>query len=328
MSNKISSCRHELQQNFTKTPVGERAWRGRRRNGRGFTILPNAHVDENDKGLARVVRWSLATLRSHAHNETGLVAMSHLEFAECIGGSVSTAKRHIGRLEETYYVRVMPQVDPRTGGWTRNLIKVYTPAEREEILKVVENKIKFDPTPRVINEPSVLINTSSSQYFKTPPTPQRGESVCKNESKPEIQRPTPSSEVYESEIHFRDLRRRRKFESRSARHREAREEKHDRVRCTGEVLTAFQRAALEVMSLCGVAADRWRIRDGIAAAMLLEVGVDGSPVRCVENMALAWKDYLDERALLFRVGIERFFAEGLWRDVKLWTFDRDKAWRY
>lgn len=322
MSSKISSCRHELQQNLATTSVEPRAWRGRSRNGRGFTILPNAHVDRNDKGLSRVVRWSFATLRSHAHNETGLLAMSHQEFAERIGGSVSTAKRHIGRLEETYYIRVMPQVDPRTGGWTRNLIKVYTPAERDEILKSVENKSKIDPTPQFINEPSVLINTSSSQDFKNPPTPQGGNGVC--ESLLPV-RPQPSREVHEALQQARAARAVRKAQQRQERYARNR-----KVRGCAAELTGFQRAALEVMSLCGVAATSWRVRDGIAAAISLHVeGCEERAKRAVESMVIAWRDYLDDHQLLrCPLGMESFFVSGAWKDRRQWRYDPDELRRW
>jgi hypothetical protein len=326
MSTKIASCRHELQNNSVKTSSHPRPWRGRAPSGRGFTITPNANIDYGEEKFTHADLWGLTILRSHAHNETGQVQMSRAEFAGHLRMSDSTARRRLEKYEDAHCISISREFNKRRGTWDAMIITVLSPAERKAKLKTVENKGKDDPTPGVKIEPIVLINTSSQTEILNPPTPQRGESVCGNEPKPEPQRPQPSSEVYESERHFRELRRQRKAESRSTRHREAREERRSRPgRCAGQVLTAFQRAALEVMSLCGVAGTSWRVRDGIAAAISLHVeGCGHLAGRAVEPMVIAWRDYLDDHPLLrCPLGMESFFVSGTWKDRRQWRYDQD-----
>jgi hypothetical protein len=321
MSNKISSCRHPLQQNSENSPRPQRRqWRAGRANGKGFTIINNAVIDYSNlspgefKLLTKIARF--------AHNETGEVTVEVGVLANEMGWKDRWTQKVKNRIVAKGFLGVSPYYDPISKRNYPNTYRLLNPH------KPVETTAQKDTTPGVFKDTQVLKETLSSQTQYTPLPPQAGECVSVNEpEKQEHQRPVPSREVYESENHFRELRRERKAKSRSTRHRQAREEKLERRsgRCAGEVLTAFQRAALEVMSLCGVAATQWRVRNGIAAAMVLEVGENGTPTRCVEEMVIAWKIYLDHHGeLRCPFGIEQFFVQGAWKDGRMWRWDESR----
>jgi len=325
----VPSCLHQgnplrHQTRVNSTSSRRHTWRAGRANGKGFTIITNAVIDLSNlppseyKLLSKMMRF--------AHNVTGEVTAEVAFFAREMGWTDRWTRVVKGRLVLKGFLGEDQDYDPIRRLNRPNTYRILNPH------KSVETTAQSFSTPPEVKFTQVLQETLSSQTQEPPPTPLRGEPVrvLQQSEEQEPKRPAPSAEVWESEQLGRRMRHERKAERRQDHYREVRE-RGPRRRCSASpaVLTPLQRAAVEVMRLCGVVDTSWRIKAAIEAAIALRVEQSGvNPLNCVEQAVMSWWNYQDDPQLRFRVGMERFFAEGLWVDTNLWTYDRELRYRY
>jgi len=303
--NIAPSSRHD-NENFGNSPVNIRSssvhWRGRRASGNGYTLTLNALHDADN--LTLVLKGVLGVIVSHAHNDTGCIYMGPALLSRLLGKSRAQCKRYLASLTELGYLERTTNCDETGLIWYETLYKVNLRPKfvAKTIHQPVDIPDKNDPTPPVINDPGLNCIKDFPLKPEYNTTPQAAPGVC--ESLDPVDPPQPKAEPRRRHEHNHPPKR--------------------SGRCR-EPLNAFQRAAVEVMRLCGVVESNWRTRDGIAAAIALRVdGCEGMAVRCVEDAVIAWKTYLDDVQLLrCPLGMEQFFVQGAWVDQRLWRYDQD-----
>ena len=315
--------------NSHQTPINSvssrrRKWRAGSPNGKGFTIIGNSVIDCS--GLKPNEFTLLAKIARFSHNVTGEVTVEVAVLAREMGWQDRWTRKVKARIVSKGFLEETTDYDPVLRMNKPNTYRILNP------LKPVETTVQKDSTPPVLKDRQVLKETLLSQTLDTPPTPPvGGTGVCKyspSEDHLEPQRPAPSAEVWESEQLGRRLRRERKGASRMDHYREVRE-RGARRRCIDPHVTPLARAASEVMRLCGVVETSWKIKAAIEAAISLVVEQNGrSPLTWVEVAVMNWREYQEDGLLLFRVGIERFFSEGLWLNQRLWTYDQERLREY
>jgi hypothetical protein len=294
-------------------------------------MLPNTAID-HASDLNKTQKDLFHILCSNAHNETREVT---------IGVDILCAR--LGRGERTTQVAMAVLIEsgrvlriPSLFGWHTYRIVSYVRT------KPVENNAE-NCTPPPAENCTPLINTVealNTLKAEPPLTPHGGSGVCiSRKSVSSWPKPNPEARQAEAEARqvrqeLRAARSRRKTASRTAHYAAVRDRSSlgQRSRRHHEAqLTPAQKAAVEVLALCGVVESNWRLRDAIAAAMELAIRHNGgTPLRLVEGMVLAWGVYLDDSDVLrCPVGMERFFTDGLWCNRKLWRYDEEKLkkWR-
>jgi len=302
-----------------------------RPGSRGFTITPNSVID-HARDLSDGQKMTLILIRSLADNATGLLTMSYAQLSERRGKAKQTVERHLKALDEGRYIQTTRHYDYATGSWGPSTYRIIPPSERQESSTLsVENKTTFEGRGGVKNEASFNQNTLIMNTEVQVHTPS-GVSVCVDFPipvlSPEPPRPEPSPEVYASEQLGRELRRQRHSEHRQAHYREVRASGPRRRCAPPAALTPAHVAANEILRLCGVSGPSARLLSAMVEALDLQVAIGGkTPRHWVEDAVLNWRTYREHQGLLFKVGLERFFGDGLWCNTGLWHYDHAECRR-
>ena len=329
------SARPKIRNSFAQNSGNHnKDWRGRSRTGRGNTWLPN-HIWDSDMPIQ--LKTALATMASHAHNDTLSIRLGNAEAAEMFGKSRSQAWRYLVALEKEWgNLTVVRGETDEYGGYKANLYILNLSAKKrpQDVPKPVDSEIKNDPTPPVMDDSRLLIKNLSLSTEVQVHSPAIAEEMCGNEPEPiheEPKRPIPDPEVWQAEQEA--LRQRR--EQRSARKAVARQAHYARAKAAPrlegrsrrhhEPPTPVQEAAGEVLQLNGVAVPSEGLRRATEAAVELYSRREGlRPKLCVERMVLAWAAYQrDYDVIIGAVGMERFYGEGVWCNPKGWRYDHE-----